>query len=158
MPEATIAVRLADFEVAADLARFVDLLDAYARDPMGRGEPLAARVRERLVHDLPHRPGLYGLLAEHQSQAIGFATCLLGYSTFRARPLLNVHDIAVLPRWRGCGVGRRLLEAAADLGRRLDCCRLTLEVRPDNPAAQRLYARAGFVPATCSLFMERPLD
>ena len=158
MPEATIAVRLADFEVAADLARFVDLLDAYARDPMGSGEPLAARVRERLFRDLPHRPGLYGLLAEHQSQTIGFATCVLGYSTFRARPLLNVHDIAVLPGWRGRGVGSRLLEAAADLGHRLDCCRLTLEVRPDNPAAQRLYVRSGFVPAACSLFMERPLD
>jgi ribosomal protein S18 acetylase RimI-like enzyme len=156
--ETGVAVRLADFRDAAELARFVDLLDAYARDPMGAATPLDPAVRERLVRDLPVRPGLHGLLAEHHGEAVGFATCLLGYSTFRARPLLNVHDIAVLPGWRGRGVGSRLLEAAADLGRRLDCCRLTLEVRPDNPTAQRLYVRSGFVPATCSLFMERPLD
>jgi ribosomal protein S18 acetylase RimI-like enzyme len=156
--EAAVSVRPADFGQAADLARFVDLLDAYARDPMGGGTPLDPAVRERLVRDLPRRPGLYGLLAEHGDEAVGFATCLLGYSTFRARPLLNVHDIAVLPGWRGRGIGGRLLEAAAELGRRLQCCRITLEVRPDNPAAQRLYARSGFVPAACSLFMERPLD
>lgn len=158
MPEAAVAVRLADFGGTVDLARFVDLLDAYARDPMGAGAPLAVEVRQRLMHELPRRPDLYGLLAERDGEAIGFATCLLGYSTFRARPLLNVHDIAVLPAWRGRGVGRRLLEAAGELGRRLDCCRLTLEVRPDNPAAQRLYSRSGFVPAACSLFMERQLD
>ena len=89
--------------------------------------------------------------------AVGFATCFLGYSTFRARPLLNIHDIAVLPEWRGKSVARGLLEAIAALGRRLDCCRITLEVREDNPRARRIYERAGFVPAQCSLFMERPL-
>lgn len=158
MAEGSLVVRPADLAQAGDLGRFIDLLDAYARDPMGAGLPLEPVVRERLAHDLPRHPGLHGLLAEHGGEPIGFATCLLGYSTFRARPLLNVHDIAVLPGWRGRGVGARLLEAAADLGRRLDCCRLTLEVRPDNPSAQALYARAGFVPSACSLFMERPLD
>ena len=158
MPEAVVAVRPVDFGDEAELAQFVGLLDAYARDPMGAGTALAPEVRERLMIDLPRRQGLHGLLAEAGDQAIGFATCLVGYSTFRARPLLNVHDIAVLPDWRGLGIGGRLLEAAAELGRRLDCCRLTLEVRPDNPSAQRLYARAGFVQAACSVFMERPLD
>ena len=46
----------------------------------------------------------------------------------------------------------------ADLGRRLGCCRLTLEVREDNQAARRAYARAGFVAAPCDLFLECPLD
>lgn len=140
-----------------DVERYLALLDAYARDPMGAGGPLPAEVLERLPRDLAGHPGAHCLLAEHGTSAVGVATCFVGYSTFRARPLLNVHDIAVLPAWRGRAVAQRLLEAIGALGRRLGCCRITLEVRDDNLRARRLYERAGFAPATCSLFMEKPL-
>ena len=63
----------------------------------------------------------------------------------------------MLPAWRGRAVAQRLLEAIGALGRRLGCCRVNLEVRDDNLRARRLYERAGFMPATCSLFMEKPL-
>lgn len=150
-------IRAVDFTVAKDVERYLALLDAYARDPMGAGAPLPADVVERLPRDLAGHPGAHCLLAEHGATAVGIATCFLGYSTFRARPLLNVHDIAVLPAWRGRAVAPRLLEAISALGRRLGCCRVTLEVRDDNVRARRLYERAGFVPAACSLFMEKPL-
>jgi GNAT superfamily N-acetyltransferase len=152
-----VRVRPVDFRAARDVERYLTLLDAYARDPMGAGAPLPAEVLERLPRDLARHPGAHCLLAEHGDAAVGVATCFLGYSTFRARPLLNVHDIAVMPAWRGRAVAQQLLEAISALGRRLGCCRLTLEVRDDNPRARRLYERAGFAPATCNLFMEKPL-
>jgi ribosomal protein S18 acetylase RimI-like enzyme len=155
--EPAVHVRRADLSDANDVAAYLAQLDAYARDPMGAGRPLPGSVRDRLPGDLTNRPGSYALLAEAQGQAVGFATCFLGYSTFQARPLLNVHDIAVLPAWRGRGIARQLLDATADLARSLDCCRVTLEVRGDNPRARRIYDRAGFVPADCSLFMEKVL-
>jgi len=37
--------------------------------------------------------------------------CFRGFSTFAAAPLINVHDLAVVPGFRGQGIGRRLLEA-----------------------------------------------
>ena len=157
MPESHTVVRAVDFADSADVEHYLNLLDAYARDPMGAGRPLPAEVRARLPADLAQRPGVYCLLAEHGGRAVGFASCFLGYSTFQARPLLNVHDIAVLPHWRGQSIAHRLLQAIAALARQLGCCRITLEVRKDNPRARRLYERAGFGPGQCSLFMEKPL-
>jgi len=157
VPEQTLAVRRVDFANADDVEQYLKLLDAYARDPMGAGQPLPGGVLERLPADLAGHPGAHCLLAEYGETAVGFATCFLGYSTFRARPLLNIHDIAVLAEWRGKSVARYLLAAIADLGRQLGCCRITLEVREDNPRARTVYQNAGFVAAQCSLFMEKSL-
>jgi ribosomal protein S18 acetylase RimI-like enzyme len=142
----------------------VALLDAYARDPMGGGSPLPGDVRARLAPDLRERVARGAavvLLACREREAVGVAVCFIGYSTFRARPLLNLHDIAVLPGARGAGTGRALLAAVEARARALGCCKVTLEVREDNAAARRLYERAGFVdsaPAgarTRSLFLEK---
>jgi ribosomal protein S18 acetylase RimI-like enzyme len=57
---------------------------------------------------------------------------------------IHVLDIAVLPQWRGQGVGTRCLQdlLAAAAHRQLP---VTLQVALDNPA-RRLYERLGFVP------------
>jgi len=56
----------------------------------------------------------------------------------------HIATIAVLPEWRGQGVGKlilgRLLEIAREQGARL----ATLEVRVSNYAAQALYRSFGF--------------
>jgi ribosomal protein S18 acetylase RimI-like enzyme len=72
------------------------------------------------------------------------AICLLGFSTFRARPLINIHDIAVHPDFRGQGIGRALLDAVEQHAREHGCCKVTLEVRSDNEPAMAAYRRAGF--------------
>ena len=157
MHEVEVSIRPVDFSRAPDVDRYLDLLDAYARDPMGNGQPLPAAKRYRLATDLANNPAARCLLAEHDDKAIGVATCFMGYSTFQARPLLNIHDLAVLPEWRGHRVAGQLLTAIAELGASLGCCRITLEVREDNPRALQAYRRAGFVPAQCSLFMAKEL-
>ena len=48
-PALTIA--LADYRDPRDAGDVVALLDAYARDPMGGGEPLAEAVKARLAGD-----------------------------------------------------------------------------------------------------------
>jgi ribosomal protein S18 acetylase RimI-like enzyme len=68
----------------------------------------------------------------------------VGFSTFEARPLVNVHDLAVLPEHRGRGVGRALLAGVEQRARARGCCKLTLEVLDTNETARRLYARFGF--------------
>jgi ribosomal protein S18 acetylase RimI-like enzyme len=79
---------------------------------------------------------------------VGLAVCFLGFSTFQARPLLNIHDLAVRPNHRGAGVGGALLGAVESEALRMGCCKVTLEVRTDNHTAQSLYRRAGFGPGT----------
>jgi ribosomal protein S18 acetylase RimI-like enzyme len=140
----TIHVRRADLADPADAAAVVQLLDAYARDPLGGGTPLPAATRERLIPGLAAHPMARAWLAFSDQQAIGICVGFVGYSTFNARPLLNIHDLAVLPGHRGHGAGRALLAAAEALARAEDCCKVTLEVLQDNAPARQLYSRLGF--------------
>lgn len=137
-------VREADLKSSADAAALVAVLDSYASDPVGGGEPLAAEVRERLVPGLREQPNALVLLAFDDERPIGIAVCFFGFSTFKARPLLNIHDLAVVPEARGQGVGRSLLAAAEERARERGCCRLTLEVQESNAPARALYDRFGF--------------
>ncbi len=70
--------------------------------------------------------------------------CFVGLSTFSALPLLNIHDLAVRPEFRGTGLGRALLDAAEDEARERGCCKLTLEVQEDNTRARSVYRAFGF--------------
>jgi ribosomal protein S18 acetylase RimI-like enzyme len=140
----SLRIREADFGDPRDANGIVAVLDSYAADPIGGGQALSPEARERVVPALREHPTSLVLLALVDDEPIGVAVCFFGLSTFRALPLLNVHDLAVLPQHRGKGVGRALLSAAEERARRKGCCRLTLEVRDDNAAARALYRRFGF--------------
>lgn len=142
----TLHVLLADYANPVHARAVVDLLDAYACDPAGGGEPLSARVRANLVAELAARPMAFSVLAFEGEQAVGLINCIEGFSTFACRPLVNVHDVAVLPSHRGRGVGRLMMEKVEALARARGACKLTLEVLSGNRSAVRLYARVGFEP------------
>ena len=139
-----VEVRAADYGNPTDRAGIVDVLDSYASDPIGGGKPLRDDVRKRLVPALRENVNALVLLAFADEQPVGLAVCFFGFSTFNARPLLNIHDLAVLPAYRGKGVGRALLVEAEKHARARSCCRLTLEVQDDNIRALSLYERFGF--------------
>jgi GNAT superfamily N-acetyltransferase len=151
-------IRPADLANVRDADSITMLLNSYALEPVGGGKPLSPDVRERLVPALQRIPSALVLLAFADDAAIGIAVCFVGFSTFRARPLLNIHDLAVLPPYRGKGVGRALLQAAEDYARRQGYCRLTLEVLESNAGARALYRRFGFDDSTVSRFLVKPLD
>ena len=141
-----ITIRLADYADAADAAALVDLLDAYARDPAGGGEALADVAKQRLVSELAARPHAFSILAWSGSEPVGLVNCLEGFSTFAARPLVNVHDVVVREGWRGHGVGARMLALAEQESRRRGAVKMTLEVLSGNQPAWSLYQRLGFAP------------
>jgi ribosomal protein S18 acetylase RimI-like enzyme len=158
-----VRVREADFENDRDAKGLLDVLDSYARAPAGGGTPLAPDVRERVVPMLREHPTSLVLLAFVADEPVGVAVCFFGLSTFRARPLLNIHDLAVLPQHQGKGVGQALLDAVEDHARRKGCCKLTLEVLDDNTRARALYRRFGFEDpvyghSVPTRFLVKPLD
>ena len=136
-------VLIADLDLPQHASAVVDLLDMYCRDFFGKGAPLGEDVRQRLIPGLKKAGGTC-FLAQDGEAFVGLAICLPSFSSFRARPLLNIHDIAVVPDQRGKGIGRALLSAIEEEARRRGCCKVTLEVRSDNALARDLYRRCGF--------------
>ena len=139
----TITVKIADYEDPHDAAALLNILNSYSRDAMGQGHNLDPYVIENLIAELEDFPTAVSFLAYADGQPAGLANCFLGLSTFSARRLMNIHDLAVLPEFRGQGVGRRLLEAVETRARQMRCCKITLEVRDDN-RAKALYLRHGY--------------
>lgn len=153
-----------DLRDETQMGEIIAVLDSYAREPAGGQAPLAADVRERLRTDLARVPGAVVLgAADPDAGIVGVAVCFRGYSTFKAMPLLNVHDLAVLPEHRGRGVGTALLAGVERRARADGCCKLTLEVLDDNDGARRLYENFGFGDGgpgereTTTRFMQKPL-
>ena len=138
------SVRDIDFSDPRQVAAFSTLLDHYAQDPMGGGEALSGEVLRALPEKLRALPTFHGALAWCDDQAIGLINCFEGFSTFKAKPLLNIHDIVVHADWRGRRVGETLLDWAAQRARSIGACKLTLEVLAHNDSAKRCYQRAGF--------------
>jgi len=56
----------------------------------------------------------------------------------------RILSIAVHPDTQGHGLGKVLMDAGMQYLSTCGVSRIRLEVRPDNPAAMRLYARYGF--------------
>ena len=125
---------------------WLTLLEHYARDPMGGGEGLSEYAKINLVGVIREVPGFHGALAWLDDKAVGLIDCFAGFSTFAARPLLNIHDIVVHTDVRGQGIGQALLKWAEERAGELGCCKLTLEVLSANTRAMSSYKQAGFAP------------
>jgi len=151
----SLRIRRADLGQPEDRRTVLELTRDYARDPMGDGQDLPAGVQSVLLERLQAHPTTRIFLAYDGPEAVGIATCFVGFSTFNARPLLNVHDLHVVKSHRRHGVATRLLQAVEEEARVLGCCKVTLEVQEKNHTAQALYGHLGFVSA--GLFRERRL-
>ncbi len=79
------------------------------------------------------------IVAEVDGEAVGYAGVLVIDTT------ADIQTIGVLPRFEGQGIGRAMLTELLAEARRRGADNVMLEVRADNPRAQLLYARFGFV-------------
>lgn len=155
----TLSIVTADLGNSAHQTAIVELLDMYSQNEFGDGQPLSSFARENLISGLQKHGGARVFLAYTGDKALGVAICMIGFSSFRGKPLINIHDIAVRPESRGRGVGRKLLIAVEDEARNLGCCKVTLEVRSDNTIAKGLYQSVGFKPSEPeTLFWTQPVD
>ncbi len=134
----------ADLSNQQHAAATLQLLNAYACDPMGGAEPLSDFCQANLIEQLQKRPTVYVVLAFVDDQPAGLSICIEGFSTFACQPLLNIHDIAVLGTYRGQGIARKMLAHIEQLARQHGCCKITLEVLEGNTPAHALYTDVGF--------------
>ncbi|MEI7535896.1 MAG: GNAT family N-acetyltransferase [Comamonadaceae bacterium] len=137
----------ADYGCQSHSLALVTLLDVYARDPMGGGEALSDFARTHLVRSLAERPQAFSVLAfmgAEDDTPVGLVNCIEGFSTFACRALVNIHDVVVLPAFRGQRIAQQMLALVDCIARERGACKLTLEVLSGNVGAMQVYRRVGF--------------
>ncbi|WOD13034.1 GNAT family N-acetyltransferase [Pseudomonas sp. NyZ704] len=139
-----IEVVVADYLNKQHGTDIVTLLNVYAEDPMGGGEPLSSYTKENLVAHLAKLSYAFSLISYVGKEPAGLINCFYGFSSFSCKPLINIHDIVVLDRFRGHGISQLMLAEVERIAREKGCCKITLEVLEGNIAAQQAYLKYGF--------------
>jgi diamine N-acetyltransferase len=152
-----LSVRAAHREDIPSLRRLIDQIVAfhYQEAPTQFKDP-AAVLSEAYLEERLADPEAMVLVAECRRTQIGVAVALLR----EAPPILIpsrvvlVENLAVEPRFRRTGVGRKLMDAAILWARAQGVTELDLNVYEFNIEAIRFYEALGF--KTVSRRMRRP--
>ncbi len=120
------------------------LLDDYMLDEMGIGEAMPKELGLQIIEGLKNHSAYIGFFACIGDDFAALANCNLNFSTWEAKPLINIHDFIVSPGFRRQGVGLFLLNEIVKYALGKGYCRINLEVRHDNYKAQNLYKKVGF--------------
>jgi ribosomal protein S18 acetylase RimI-like enzyme len=139
-----LSIEKVDFNKTGHVEAFIRLMDAYMQHPMGKGLPLAPELAAEIIAGLIDRVNYKGFLVMYGKMYIALANCFENYSTFNAKPFLNIHDFVVDENYRQMGIGRFFLDEICNAGKKNGYCKVNLEVRNDNPAAMHLYQQMGF--------------
>ena len=132
---------------ADDMAELLRLLRAFAEYERLSHLVTATEsdLRALLVGE---RRAADAIIARSGHDAIGFAVFHPMLSTFAGRAGMYLEDIYVEPRWRGCGVGRRLIACVARIAHERGCDRMNWSVLDWNEPALGFYRRLGAEPVT----------
>jgi ribosomal protein S18 acetylase RimI-like enzyme len=141
MPINTIQADLNNPKQAADM---LSMLNHYAHDIMGGGAGLSEYVKTNLIGALKKRVDALVVMAYERDEPVGLAICFEGFSTFSAKPLINIHDFVVKAEYRRKGIGKNLLTTIEEVAKERGCCKITLEVLMGNKNAINLYRNFGF--------------
>ena len=125
-----------------DLPKLAPLFDAY-RQFYEQATDLAAC--EAFLRNRISQQESCIFLAHKNEQAMGFTQLYPSFSSVRMRRLWVLNDLFVHPDYRRKGVGKALLQRAAEWGRETEASALMLETGIKNLPAQALYEQLGWV-------------
>ncbi|HYD52866.1 MAG TPA: GNAT family N-acetyltransferase [Gemmatimonadaceae bacterium] len=138
----------------SDVPALVDSMSAFYAEA---GFPLRAAPAARAFETLLADRRLGGAwLAEVDGVAVGHVVLTLCFSMEYGGLRGFIDDLYVQRTARGQGVAAALLDAVRGAALERDARALHVEVGPENAAARRLYARAGYVESG-HLFLSLPL-
>jgi len=158
-----ISIIKADYLDPAQAKDIEYLLSCYASDIMGGGTPLNEKILKNVPLELSKRPYAFSVIAYVEGKAAGLINCFEAFSTFRCKPLINIHDVIVINEYRRIGLAQSLLSKVEEIAKEKGCCKLTLEVLEGNQVAQQAYRKHGFTGYELdpkmgkALFWEKPL-
>ena len=136
-----VHIRWADADDALTIHK---LLLALA-DSLGERTKICCSAADIARFGFGELPIFRALIAESEGQAVGLCLLFLEFSTWRGRPGVYVQDLYIAPGLRRSGLGKQLLNRAADYGRQQACTYLRLSVVSRNKSGRRFYQRLGFL-------------
>lgn len=140
----TTEVIVADYSNEQHAADISFLLNSYAKDPMGGGQALPDYVQDNLAFELAKVPNAFSVLCYVDGKPAGLTNCLQGFSTFKCKPLINIHDVVVVSGFRGKQISQHMLQKVEQVANKRGCCKITLEVLEGNTVAKNAYLKFGF--------------
>jgi ribosomal protein S18 acetylase RimI-like enzyme len=139
-----IEVFVADYGDTEQATHIGYLLDVYSRDPMGGASPLPDKISLNVAAELSKLPHAFSVICYVDGRPAGLVNCFEAFSTFKCKPLINIHDVIVIEAFRGIGISQRMLSMVEDIAKSKGCCKITLEVLEGNEIAKSSYAKFGF--------------
>ncbi|WP_412970977.1 GNAT family N-acetyltransferase [Glaciecola sp. MF2-115] len=139
-----ITTEIVDYGDKRQADELLSLLNAYAKDPMGGGSELASFSKQNLIGELKKRPFIFSIICYVDGKPAGFSNCIEGFSTFKCKPLINIHDFAVNPEFRGLQLSQKMMSKIEEIAIAKGCCKITLEVLEGNLVAKNAYIKSGF--------------
>jgi ribosomal protein S18 acetylase RimI-like enzyme len=127
---------------AQDEAAFLELTRAFYAHERFDFDPAASGRMVRHLLANPQVGAVY--LAWLDGQAVGYLVLTRCYSLEFGGPFVLLDEIFVLPEERGTGLGRRLLDTAAQYCREAGAAYLRLEVQKQNTRSVEIYRARGF--------------
>lgn len=124
--------------------QIIHLLNDYMEDEMGESKSMPPELAPKIIEGLKNHSAYLGFFVCVDNEYVALANCNLNYSTWQAKPLINIHDFIVSPNHRKQGIGEFLLSKIENYANERDYCKLNLEVRIDNQKAQNLYKKGGY--------------
>jgi len=141
-PHGQVTIRHARPEDCAALAALVRELAAH------EGKQALDHVTAETIADWAFgpEPSFRALIAFAGGKPAGYLAYYPAFSLFKGGRVLLVENLYISETARGCGLGRRLVAAAAREAVAQGYARMELNVRDSSAEAKAFYERCGFEP------------
>lgn len=128
--------------VPADIPQvlqFIRDLAEYEREP-ARAVATEADLRR---YAFAEHPLVFIVMAEWEGRPAGFALWFFNFSTWDGKPGVYLEDLFVKPEFRGCGIGKALLQRLARIAVERGCTRYQWQVLDWNTPSIAFYEAKG---------------
>ena len=121
------------------------ILNLYTQTDMDNGEVLTLDSARKLFNKLKKYPEYTIFVATSKGETVGtFSLLIMDNLVHRGAPSGIVEAVAVVPKYHGIGIGKKMMGFAMDRCREFGCYKLVLSTNLRRDKAHRFYESLGF--------------
>jgi GNAT superfamily N-acetyltransferase len=134
--------RVADLTNENDSINLIRLLNEFSLS--NENHELDVKIQNTLVNNLIQTNIAVVYFAYIDGEIIGIAICFYGFSTFKNKKLINIHDLYIMKQFQNRGIGSKFLQYIENENKEI-CCKVTLEVYKTNINALKTYEKNNYI-------------